>query len=498
MTFAPASTADIVLLSACSFLGNVGKAVTGFGMAIVFLFVWNVVEVFGYDGDFKYAVFIQSLALFCIQPLALYNAQVIKNAYRDILLLFIPITLISTPLGQLLNEFVPTKTIQAVAGVLVALVALWEFYTKRNWFLSLCKKKVEKGGESAAKAGKEVSPEGDGDNKKIIDEFEDNPPDKPGVGSTDPSNQIDVEAPPTDGPDLEAANKSNQTDSETETKIITTTSLDSIGNGSLQEDSDEFLSLPGSSLSGSDAFLGDIFFDDGNGNVESVETSNLPPSQNDNSGQTSGRSVRFKDDTAPSQNDNSGQTSGRSVRFKDDTDINSSRDSSNIRAKSEVSEKQCSDVKDRQLIESLQSEVSALRAQLEASQKQKRNLERQIYTSEHQMTPSSTGQSTAFGIHRSAIDESDEGEFKIGVNKATFSTLFAGGASGFLGGLVAIRGPPLILYFLHPPKPVSFNKNTQRATASTITFFNVFMRQCFYLYNTFAGSGQIGYQKEEW
>jgi len=89
-------------------------------------------------------------------------------------------------------------------------------------------------------------------------------------------------------------------------------------------------------------------------------------------------------------------------------------------------------------------------------------------------------------------------EFKVGPNKATFVTLLAGGASGFLGGLVAIRGPPLIFYFLHPPRPVKFNKNTQRATATTITFFNVGMRQAFYLYNTFAVPGQIGYRKEEW
>ena len=35
----------------------------------------------------------------------------------------------------------PADIVQAVAGVLVTFVACWELYCKRNWFLSLCKKK---------------------------------------------------------------------------------------------------------------------------------------------------------------------------------------------------------------------------------------------------------------------------------------------------------------------------------------------------------------------
>lgn len=101
-------------------------------------------------------------------------------------------------------------------------------------------------------------------------------------------------------------------------------------------------------------------------------------------------------------------------------------------------------------------------------------------------------------------NKNDRDEFKIGANVATFSTLIAGGASGFLGGMVAIRGPPLIFYFLHPPHPISFNKTSQRATATVITFFNVCMRQIFYLVDTFVSSssasegGKHLYQKEDW
>ncbi|KAL7526019.1 hypothetical protein ACHAXR_001275, partial [Thalassiosira sp. AJA248-18] len=163
------------LLSACSFVGNVGKAVTGFGMAILYLFVWQIVELAGYEGDFKYAVFIQSLALFSIQPIAIYNAQVREYAYRHILLLFVPITLISTPLGQLVSDKVPTRTVQSVAGVLVFLVALWEMYDKRNFFMSLCNKNKEEGSESPIEETKDDAEAGNGGSNKKSEEGNESP-----------------------------------------------------------------------------------------------------------------------------------------------------------------------------------------------------------------------------------------------------------------------------------------------------------------------------------
>ena len=62
-----ASTSTIILLSSSSFVGNIGAALTGFGQAIIFLFVWQIVDLAGYDGDFKNAVFIQALSLFSMQ-----------------------------------------------------------------------------------------------------------------------------------------------------------------------------------------------------------------------------------------------------------------------------------------------------------------------------------------------------------------------------------------------------------------------------------------------
>ena len=81
------------------------------------------------------------------------------------------------------------------------------------------------------------------------------------------------------------------------------------------------------------------------------------------------------------------------------------------------------------------------------------------------------------------VDADTSENLKLGT-KAIVLTLFAGFASGFLGGLCAIRGPPIILYFLNPPGSISFTKESQRATGTCITFVNVLMRVIFYIIET--------------
>lgn len=94
---------------------------------------------------------------------------------------------------------------------------------------------------------------------------------------------------------------------------------------------------------------------------------------------------------------------------------------------------------------------------------------------------------------------------KFGCNRVTRDTVIAGGLSGFLGGMIGIRTPPLMLYFMHPPKPLVFDNHSQRATGVVIMCTSTVFRQVFYLYDTFKGddvagyqSDFIGYQKEEW
>jgi len=94
-------TQDIVVLSLCAFLGNIGVALTGFGMAIIFFFVYQIAYVSGFEIDFKYALLVQALSLASIQPLLLYKSGVREHASRQMMFYFIPITLVSTPLVQI-------------------------------------------------------------------------------------------------------------------------------------------------------------------------------------------------------------------------------------------------------------------------------------------------------------------------------------------------------------------------------------------------------------
>ena len=107
------SFVDVVVLSLSAFFGNMGVAVTGVGMAIVYLLIFQFAAVVQYAAgadhgadaqSFKYAVFIQSLSLLVAQPLLLWNAQISQHGSLPLLLLMIPATLVATPLGQLTGE----------------------------------------------------------------------------------------------------------------------------------------------------------------------------------------------------------------------------------------------------------------------------------------------------------------------------------------------------------------------------------------------------------
>ena len=52
----------------------------------------------------------------------------------NVLRYFIPITIISTPLGQITGDVVPIDLIEMIAGVLVTFVAIFEMYQKRKLF----------------------------------------------------------------------------------------------------------------------------------------------------------------------------------------------------------------------------------------------------------------------------------------------------------------------------------------------------------------------------
>ncbi len=81
-------------------------------------------------------------------------------------------------------------------------------------------------------------------------------------------------------------------------------------------------------------------------------------------------------------------------------------------------------------------------------------------------------------------------------NSAIFYTILAAVLSGFLGGLCGIRGPPIILYFLHTPFPVQFTKKAQLATGAAITLANVSMRIIYYLATI--EDAKVTFQSDGW
>lgn len=370
------------------------------------------------------------------QPQALWNASVVKNSFKRILVLFVPVTLVSTPLGNLLAEHVPTKTIQAVAGVLVGIVAVWEMYSKRKFFLSLCGKENEGKGREGGGEGGDATKGAKGDGAKANDLEE-------GQGGENKQSTAK---------NFEGNPKSQTQADESELEAARTTSKKynegGVSDGALEESQPGHVDGGGVSEKGQSN--ADDFEDDTKPPVgvdesqidaaqSKVENSNKKEEDGDDGTPKSGKGSE-RNLQAPQSGEGGILELGRSARFQPSNEIKSDPGEPN----------------------------KGLAA----------------------TNPTSIGSGGG--------PKGDGDELRIGLNGATFWTLLAGGASGFLGGLVAIRGPPLIFYFLHPPAPVSFNKTTQRATATTITFFNVTMRQIFYLYNTFAAAEQIGYRKEEW
>lgn len=137
------SVLDIVLYSTFAFFGNCGVSLTGFGMAIIYLFTWQIAVIAGFNSDIKYAVFLQALALLSAQPLLVYKTKLWKYASKKMLLYFIPVTILSTPIGQYVSSLISTDIVEMIGGILVCFVAAFELYQKRvlfwKWFLAFAR-----------------------------------------------------------------------------------------------------------------------------------------------------------------------------------------------------------------------------------------------------------------------------------------------------------------------------------------------------------------------
>lgn len=351
MAAATTNNIDMLVLSLSSCLGNVGVALTGFGMAIVYLFVWQIAVLSGYDtayANFKYAIFIQALALFSAQPLLIYKAEIREHASRRMLMYFIPITILSTPLGQITGDQVSTDLVEAVGGVLVTFVAVFEMHQKRALFAAWLRAAVSCRCCSSS-------------------------------SSVNKATQHTIAAEPTD---LVASSEPE--------------------NGAAEAPS------PSKPLSSSLLLRGSV-----------CQRSKIPLGTSKN---------HETDDEHPE------------VVLEEAGDNEATK----------------------------QEAVTAIGKPC------------------HEQADT-TNEEPEDDVHYPPLSWSSR-----------FWTLFAGAASGFLGGLCGIRGPPIILYFLHPPTGVEFTKTSQRATGACITATNVTMRIVYYLFETLVLGGENNFERDDW
>eukprot|EP00116_Pleurobrachia_bachei_P006236 sb/3466498/ len=124
------SAASIALYCASAFFGNIAFSAMGFGMGICFLFVYQLGVLGGIMGDFglKHAVFIQNIAILVVQPLVLWRAGLKQNLRLDMMITMVPMQLLATPIGQVLQDYTPAEILKIVVGVITISVAVWQIW----------------------------------------------------------------------------------------------------------------------------------------------------------------------------------------------------------------------------------------------------------------------------------------------------------------------------------------------------------------------------------
>ena len=129
----------IAHFAAATFFGNVAFSAMGFGMAICYLFVYQIGALAGLTEccalpGLKYAVFIQTIGMTVIQPIVLWNVNLRKNFRWDLILTMVPMQLVGAPLGQILQAYTPSEVLKIIVGVVTIAVAAWQaFNLWRGW-----------------------------------------------------------------------------------------------------------------------------------------------------------------------------------------------------------------------------------------------------------------------------------------------------------------------------------------------------------------------------
>ena len=122
----------IVVFSLAAFIGNFGVAVTGFGMAIIFLLVYTIADLANLvncsNCTLRDAVFFQTLALGSAVPIMLFQSRKIVREHwsKELLWTFIPATVVGTPIGNFLQDHLPSDILRTVVGVVITTLICYQ------------------------------------------------------------------------------------------------------------------------------------------------------------------------------------------------------------------------------------------------------------------------------------------------------------------------------------------------------------------------------------
>ena len=126
-----ASLASTLYFGLCAFMGNLVFSAMGFGVGIIFLFVYQLGSLAGLMDccNLRYAVFVLTLGFCIILPLVLWHTNLRQHARIDFLVYFVPVQFIGTPIGQFLQNKMPTSILKLIVGIVTGGVAIWQIYS---------------------------------------------------------------------------------------------------------------------------------------------------------------------------------------------------------------------------------------------------------------------------------------------------------------------------------------------------------------------------------
>lgn len=137
----------VVLFSIAAFLATIIWSITGYGLAIILLFLYQIFELCGWmdNVNVKYAVFVQSIALLsAFVVLFAFFLKEKKTIYYAFVIPMLIAEVVFTPLGQIVQQDIEVKTLRLIIGVVILLFCLLKLKDYLKCFLRQNKTTEEK------------------------------------------------------------------------------------------------------------------------------------------------------------------------------------------------------------------------------------------------------------------------------------------------------------------------------------------------------------------